>query len=199
MLQKNKKSSEPKRVPSNPPVNPNKSTNSISKPPQKPKVDSILSHSEIDLSLYSTPHPASPLGKHLSKLIPPNDATVNFFNHLLNENGEKISNELITHAKVIFGSILKSVVLMLESRNDYPPEKIINQINLLQQAIKCKNIVNNLEELLYHGTKFTLTQLVYEDENKKSIHSDLKMRGFEYPKEENPFIKAINGVMLRIL
>ena len=118
---------------------------------------------------------------------------------MLNENGEKISNEVITHAKVIFGSILKSVVYMLDNRNEYPPEKIINQIVLLQQSIKCKNIINNLEELLYDGTKFTLTQLVYEDENKKIISDSLKNRGFEYPKEENPFIKAINGVMLRIL
>lgn len=76
---------------------------------------------EIDLSVYTNPHPASPLGKHLSRLIPPNDATVNFFTHLLNENGEKISNELITHAKVIFGSILKSIIYMLDNRSDYPP------------------------------------------------------------------------------
>lgn len=72
---------------------------------------------------------------------------------------------------------------MLDNRSDYPPEKIINQISLLQQAIKCKNIVSNLGELLYHGTKFTLTQLVFEDENKKFICEDLKNRGFYYERE----------------
>ena len=43
------------------------------------------------------------------------------------------------------------------------PEKIINQINLLQQSIKCKYIINNVGELLYFGTRFALLQLVYED------------------------------------
>ena len=51
--------------------------------------------------------------------------------------------------------------MMMDNRGDYAPDKIINQINLLQQAIKCKNIINNVGELLFHGTKFALTQLVY--------------------------------------
>ena len=41
----------------------------------------------MDLSIYPMPHPASPLGKNLAKLLPPNDATVNFFNALLMESG----------------------------------------------------------------------------------------------------------------
>lgn len=87
--------------------------------------------------------------------------------------------------------------MMMDNRGDYAPDKIINQINLLQQAIKCKNIINNVGELLFHGTKFALTQLVYEDENKSIIFQDLQARGFEYRADQ--FIKVINGVMLRIL
>lgn len=75
----------------------------------------------MDLSIYPMPHPASPLGKHLAKLLPPNDATVSFFNALLMESGEKISIELTTYAKVIFGSILKSVEVILANRNDHMP------------------------------------------------------------------------------
>lgn len=74
---------------------------------------------------------------------------------------------------------------------------MLNQINLLQQAIKCKHIINNIGELLYFGTRFALTQLVYEDENKGQILSELQQRGIDFKVEQ--FIKAINGVMLRIL
>lgn len=90
----NSKSKKPEntRLPSNPPIKA-----PIQQQPAQKNVafkpsNTELTHAEIDLSAYSIPHPASPLGKHLSKLIPPNDATVSFFNHLLNENGEKISN-----------------------------------------------------------------------------------------------------------
>ena len=63
----------------------------------------------LDLSSYPAPHPASPLSKHLNKLLPPNESIINFFNTLFQESGEKIANELATNAKIIFGSILKSV------------------------------------------------------------------------------------------
>ncbi len=46
----------------------------------------------LDLSVYPAPHPASPLSKHLSKLLPPNDNIINFFNTLFQESGEKIAN-----------------------------------------------------------------------------------------------------------
>lgn len=86
---------------------------------------------------------------------------------------------------------------MLDRRTEFPPEKIVTQINLLQQAIKCRNIIRNIGELLYHVTNFALCQLVYEDENKSLIYDNLRARGIDY-KVDN-FIKVINGVMLRIL
>ena len=36
----------------------------------------------LDLSNYPAPHPASPLSKHLNKLLPPNESIINFFNTL---------------------------------------------------------------------------------------------------------------------
>lgn len=36
----------------------------------------------LDMSIYPAPQPLSPLGKQLSKLMPPNDQSVNFFNNL---------------------------------------------------------------------------------------------------------------------
>lgn len=98
---------------------------------------------------------------------------------------------------MIFGSILKSVIELLDNRTEYPPEKIFNQVTLLQQSIKCKYIIRNVGEYLYHGTKFALSQLVYEDENKTMIMQDLATRGYDFKAEQ--FIKVINGVMLRIL
>jgi hypothetical protein len=53
---------------------------------QKPS-QSIPSSFEIDLSIYPAPHPISPLGKHLSKLLPSNEQTIRFFNELFNEHG----------------------------------------------------------------------------------------------------------------
>jgi len=43
-----------------------------------------LSPHQIDLSLYPAPHPISPLGKHLGKLLPPSDQTIRFFTDLFN-------------------------------------------------------------------------------------------------------------------
>ena len=117
----------------------------------------------LDLSVYPTPHPASPLSKHLNKLLPPNESIINFFNTLFLESGEKIANELANNAKIIFGSILKSVQDLLASRKDYTPERIVAQITLLQNCIKCTHVMKNIEELLGYGTQFALTQLVYED------------------------------------
>lgn len=36
----------------------------------------------LDLSIFPAPHPASPLSKHLNKLLPPNESIINFFNTL---------------------------------------------------------------------------------------------------------------------
>lgn len=52
---------------------------------------------------------------------------------------------------------------MLDRRNDYPPEKIINQLNLLQQTLKNKHVIRNVGEVLSVATEFVLKQLVYED------------------------------------
>ena len=117
----------------------------------------------LDLSIYSAPHPASPLSKHLHKLTPPNDSIINFFNTLFQESGEKIANELASNAKIIFGSILKSIQDLLAIRKDYTPERLVTQIQLLQNCIKCPHVVKNIGELLGFGTQFALTQLVYED------------------------------------
>ena len=122
---------------------------------------------------------------------------MNFFNNLFGESGERISTQLATYAKVIFGEILRSVILLLENRSSYPPEQIYRQVTLLQHCIKCPHVVKNLGEFLYHGTKFALSQLVFEDENKAMILHDLTSRGYDFKPEQ--FIKVINGVMLRIL
>jgi hypothetical protein len=75
----------------------------------------------------------------------------------------------------------------------------VSQINLLQQAIRCKFIINNIDQqLLYHATKFALYQLVYEDEHKSMIAQDLIQKGCVEFKAEQ-FVKVINGIMLRIL
>lgn len=57
--------------------------------------------------------------------------------------------------------------------------------------------MHNIGELLGFGTSFALTQLVYEDEHKAEIVEELRSRNIDY-KSDN-FIKAINGVMLRLL
>ncbi len=151
----------------------------------------------MNLSEYPAPHPASPLSKHLNKLLPPNDNIITFFNTLFQQSGEKIANQLTSNAKIIFGQILKSVQELIDSRKDHTPDKIVNQISLLQSSIKCPHIIKNIGELLGYGTSFALTQLVYEDQHKSEIYEELKSRNIEY-KADN-FIKSINGVMLRIL
>jgi hypothetical protein len=40
----------------------------------------------LDLASYPAPHPASPLSKHLNKLLPPNESIINFFNTLFQES-----------------------------------------------------------------------------------------------------------------
>jgi hypothetical protein len=37
---------------------------------------------QMNLNEYPAPHPASPLSKHLNKLLPPNDNIITFFNTL---------------------------------------------------------------------------------------------------------------------
>lgn len=46
----------------------------------------------LNISLYPAPHPASPLGKNLAKLVPPSEQAFNFFTSLFQENSEKIVN-----------------------------------------------------------------------------------------------------------
>lgn len=127
------------------------------------------------------------------------DTVVAFFTNLFAESGEKISAELTTYANIIFGAILLSVKFIINRRSDHSPEKIVNQINLFQQAIRCKFIINHIDQsLLYHGTKFALFQLVYEDEHKNMIAQDLLNKGIVDFKPDQ-FVKVINGIMLRIL
>lgn len=74
----------------------------------------------------------------------------------------------------------------------------MSQITLLQYAIKCKYIISNIDQqLLYHGTKFALYQLVYEDEYKNVITQNLNNRNIDFKPDQ--FVKVINGAMLRIL
>lgn len=42
---------------------------------------------DFDLNAFPAPHPSSPLGKNIAKLIPPNEQTINFFNALFMETG----------------------------------------------------------------------------------------------------------------
>lgn len=59
-------------------------------------------------------------------------------------------------------------------------------------------MISNIDQqLLYHGTKFALYQLVYEDENKTMIAQDLINKGIDFKPDQ--FVKVINGIMLRIL
>ena len=76
----------------------NLSQNQINKPPQPPSYNNssvslssqVIQQSwsdpyepgSLDLSIYPSPHPASPLSKHLNKLLPPNESIINFFNTL---------------------------------------------------------------------------------------------------------------------
>lgn len=89
----------------------NLSTNQIVKPPASHPPHPPLQHfstpssqihenifndpydpKNLDLSIYPAPHPASPLSKHLNKLLPPNESIINFFNTLFQESGQKIAN-----------------------------------------------------------------------------------------------------------
>lgn len=84
-------------------------------------------------------------------------------------------------------------------RDTLSPDKIISFLALIQQGIKCRNIYKNLnEDLIEKSMKYTIDQLVYEDENKTSIENKLRLKGFTDFKGDS-FIKGINGVMLRIL
>jgi len=48
-------------------------------------------------------------------------------------------------------------------RKDHQPDKVVAQITLLQNCIKCTHVIHNVGELIGFGTSFALTQLVYED------------------------------------
>jgi len=48
---------------------------------------SAFTSQHINLTIYPAPHPISPLGKHLSKLVPPNEQVTKFFNDLFAEPG----------------------------------------------------------------------------------------------------------------
>jgi hypothetical protein len=72
----------------------------------------------INLQNYPMPHPSNPLSEHLSKLNPPNDATLTFFSHLFAaQASEKITVELQNYAKVILACILKGNIDLLDRRN----------------------------------------------------------------------------------
>lgn len=43
---------------------------------------STFTSQDVNLAIYPAPHPISPLGKHLSKLLPPSDHVIKFFNEL---------------------------------------------------------------------------------------------------------------------
>lgn len=51
-------------------------------PPSQQSI--MISSHNIDLSVYPGPHPISPTGKYLTKLLPPNDQTYKFFTELFN-------------------------------------------------------------------------------------------------------------------
>lgn len=51
-------------------------------PPSQQSI--IIGSHSIDLSVYPGPHPISPTGKYLTKLLPPNDQTYKFFTELFN-------------------------------------------------------------------------------------------------------------------
>jgi len=170
----------------------------VSQPPPSPQTmaePSLLSR--LNLSSYLCPHPSSPLSEHLSRLIPPNDETLGFFQTLFVQASDKITTELQNYAKIILAAILKANITMLERRNEYVPDKINNQLNLLQQTLKNRHVIRNVGEVLAVATEFVLKQLVFEDENKASIAESLRERGIDF-KTDN-FVKTINGVMLRIL
>ena len=120
------------------------------------------------------------MSRQLSKLLPPQDSTISFFNSLFQEGSEKIVAELITYAKCIFASILKSVQEMMSNRSEYSPDRLVAQLTLLQNCIKCSHIMRNVGDLLGYGVSFALSQLVYEDENKAAIKEALKSRNIEY-------------------
>jgi hypothetical protein len=48
---------------------------------------SAFTSQHVNLAIYPAPHPISPLGKHLSKLVPPNEQVIKFFNDLFAEPG----------------------------------------------------------------------------------------------------------------
>lgn len=83
------------------------------------------------------------MNEHLSKLNPPNDTTLQFFQALFAQTSERIAAELQEYAKVILAAILKSNIDMIDRRNDISPEKLAAQLNLLQQALKNKNLIRN--------------------------------------------------------
>ena len=81
---------------------------------------------EIDLTKYTFPGKKTPLAKQLSKLLPPNESTINYFTNLLDEKSEKCMNKelLANFASAIFGSILVSVEEVLKNKDDYSPADI---------------------------------------------------------------------------
>lgn len=119
--------------------------------------------SRLNLSSFMCPHPSSPLSEHLSRLVPPNDETLTFFQTLFVQTSDKITTELQNYAKIILAAILKANIMMLERRNEYVPDKINNQLNLLQQTLKNRHVIRNVGEVLAVATEFVLKQLVYED------------------------------------
>lgn len=52
-------------------------------------------------------------------------------------------------------------------------------MHLTQQAIKCPNIFKHVDEgILEKSIRYTIDQLVYEDENRTAIENKLRSRGY---------------------
>lgn len=64
----------------------------------------------------------NPLGKNLEQLqnVIVDDKVFSFFSAMFNEN-DKNSPELANYANVIFGTILKSVKVSIDNRNNIAP------------------------------------------------------------------------------
>ena len=102
---------------------------------------------------------------------------------------------MIKFAPVIFGSILKSLESVMAKRDDFSPEQTQSLISLLQQAIK--SLINYVGDLIAVAIRFTLLQLIYEDQHKQQIFENLHAKGYQL--KPDYFIKPINSALLRII
>lgn len=55
-------------------------------------------------------------------------------------------------------------------RDTQSPDRLVAYMSLVQQAIKCKIIMKNLNEgIIQKCMQYTIDQLVYEDENRGTV------------------------------